>query len=208
MSVEVTAEHLGYLPASVRTSAPNPVRRGRIESLREPRIRGRALVGQVLVADPGRTRPEARPSYRWLADGKVVRGAAAPRLRLTSRFNGARIAVRITLRQRGYEPLTVTSRLADRVARNRLKRVTSPRIVGSPRVGWTLEVIAAKWSVQPARRAYVWFADDQVIEGEYGPRLLLGQDLVGRMIVVVEGATRPGYASGVAASVPVGPVTG
>jgi len=208
MSVEVTAEQVGYLPASVRTSASNPVRLGRIRQVREPRIRGRALVGQVLTVDPGRTRPEARATYRWLADGKVVRGVTSPRLQLTSRFTGARIAVRVTLRQRGYESLEITSRLPERVARNQLRRVTSPRIVGAPRVGSTLEVIAARWSVPPARRAYVWFADDEAIEGEYGPRLLLRPSLVGRTIVVVEGATRPGYAAGVSASVPVGPVTG
>ncbi|MGA8255672.1 MAG: CHAP domain-containing protein [Nocardioides sp.] len=208
LTVEVTAKRIGYLPASVLTERTNPVRPGRIERVREPRIRGRALVGEVLIADPGRTRPDAKAAYRWLADGRALRGATSARLKLTPSLAGSRISVRVTLRRPAYEALTVAVRLPGKVARAKLRRESAPQIVGSPRAGSTLSVVAATWSAQPSRRAYVWFADDQVVEGVYGPRLQLGPEHVGRTIVVVEGASKPGYSPGVAVSDPVGPVTG
>lgn len=206
LSVRLSAQHLGYVPASATTAVSDRVRRGRIRVDGAPRVRGRAVVAERLTADLGRTTPRTRASYRWLADGKKIRGARTDSLRLAPELARTRIAVRITLKRRGYAPRTLRSSRTAPVQRATFRQVRPPRISGTVQVGETVHAVPARWSVRPSRRVYVWLVDKEVVEGSYTAHLPLVEAYQGKEIHVVEGATRRGYEQGVAVSASGGTV--
>ena len=75
-----------------------------------PRITGRARVGSVLTALPGRHDAGAVVRYQWLADNHRVPGATRRTFRIPPRLRGDRIRVRTITSKRGYLTLTKTSR--------------------------------------------------------------------------------------------------
>ncbi|WP_232676259.1 CHAP domain-containing protein [Nocardioides sp. R-C-SC26] len=206
VDVRVDASRIGYQAATATMRAARRVDLGVIDRRRAPRIIGSARVGEIVVADPGVWEPRVRARYQWFAGDRRIRDASGPRLRIGPELAGRRIHVRLTLRAPGYRPAKARVAVPRPVGRGALERRVSPRILGTPQVGQTLTAQPGGWSVEPAKRAYVWFVDDQVVEGQYGPQLLVDAAMVGRAIVVVEGVARPGYAPGVSASRPVGPV--
>ena len=74
-----------------------------------PKVSGKPKVGKTLTAKPGRWTPRTRLRYRWLADGRKIRGATSATLRLTGKHRGKRISVRVTGTKPGYTTATRTS---------------------------------------------------------------------------------------------------
>jgi hypothetical protein len=75
-----------------------------------PTIAGTATVGATLTADPGEWKPAAsKLTYRWLRNGKKIKGAAAATYVLTAADARKKIQVEVTGSALGYATLTATS---------------------------------------------------------------------------------------------------
>ncbi len=101
VSVAVTGSLAGREPATA-VSEPVVVRVGQLSGKR-PKVRGATKVGRTVSVVTGRWAP--RPvslRYRWLVDGRVVRGEKDDELRLTRAMRGGRVAVRVVANKRGY----------------------------------------------------------------------------------------------------------
>lgn len=76
-----------------------------------PKVTGPARVGGTLRVSRGEWTPNANTrTVRWLADGKVIRGARSAAYTLTAKERGNRISVRVTARAKGFRAGTVTTR--------------------------------------------------------------------------------------------------
>ena len=87
LGVLVTGTRPGNAPTS-RASVPTaPVTAGRLPPVK-PSIAGTPRVGRILTVRPGTWPAGVRLSYRWLADGKAVKGGTGKRLEVTARARG------------------------------------------------------------------------------------------------------------------------
>ena len=83
----------------------------RIDNVQRPAIAGKARLGKVLTASSGRWSPgSVRLSYRWLRNGKVIKGADGRRHRVVRADRGRRLQVVVTARKSGWKQDTATSR--------------------------------------------------------------------------------------------------
>lgn len=130
LRVRVTAtDETGQTGTS--TSEPTArVQRADLAVEKRPAISGTKRYTKLLTADPGTWSPARRAfSYRWLRDGKRIRGADARGYRLAPADVGHRIRVRVTTNKEGYRTGRATSRptrtIMHRVA---LKRTATYRI--------------------------------------------------------------------------------
>ncbi|GAA4699328.1 hypothetical protein [Nocardioides conyzicola] len=114
ITVTVTGSLTGYRPASVVSAASAKVAAGTLTAA-TPKIQGKAKVGRILTAKPGRWTPGVRLTYRWFANGKRISGATSSRLRLTRKLDHKRITVQVTGRLTGYATVTRTSRPTGKV---------------------------------------------------------------------------------------------
>lgn len=79
-------------------------------------ISGVGRVGQTLTADAGRWAPASvEVHYRWLRDGRPIRGETASAYHVSPKDIGHRLAVRVTGTAAGYDDVTVTSMSTTRV---------------------------------------------------------------------------------------------
>jgi hypothetical protein len=75
-----------------------------------PTIAGTATVGATLTADPGEWKPAAsKLTYRWLRNGKKIKGATAATYVVTSADAGKKIQVQVTGSALGYYTVTTVS---------------------------------------------------------------------------------------------------
>ncbi|WP_165354303.1 hypothetical protein [Nocardioides glacieisoli] len=82
----------------------------------QPTVTGKPKVGRRLTARPGTWTPvPATVSYKWFANGKLVRRATSTKLRLTAKLEGKRISVRITLTRPGVTTTVRTVKVRGRV---------------------------------------------------------------------------------------------
>lgn len=78
--------------------------------LKRPAISGKPRVGKRLKASRGRWSPApTRVSYRWLRNGKPIRGATSRTYRLTRKDARKRISVRVTVRRPGLRATSAKS---------------------------------------------------------------------------------------------------
>lgn len=81
-----------------------------------PKVKGKPKVGKTLKARPGRWSPEeVSLTYKWLRDGRPVKGAKGKKYALTKRDQGHRISVRVRGELEGWRPRTATSQKTPRV---------------------------------------------------------------------------------------------
>ncbi len=97
-SAQVTIKDAGAAPVTTGTKKLTLVRR--------PKVRGTAKVGSTLVAVPGRWRPTAKSTFKWVRNGKVV--SKGKRLRLTRAYAGKKVVLRVTGKRAGYRPAVVS----------------------------------------------------------------------------------------------------
>jgi len=78
-----------------------------------PSISGRVRVGSTVRVRHGTWGPGAvKLSYRWLRNGKAIRGATGAKYRLAAKDRGKRISVRVTGKKPGYSTASKTSAAA------------------------------------------------------------------------------------------------
>ncbi|WP_121254547.1 PD40 domain-containing protein [Nocardioides ferulae] len=77
---------------------------------RTPSVTGTAKVGKTLTADAGAWTPAPTGvAYRWLRDGKAVKGATGKSYRLVKADRGHRVSVRVTVERAGYRAAVAQS---------------------------------------------------------------------------------------------------
>jgi surface antigen len=207
LQVRAAATRLGYPRSVVTSRATRRVQPGLISVARRPALTGRAQVGHALRVSPGSWSPRPqRLSYRWQADGKPIRGATSRTLSLGAGRAGARIAVEVTARRPGYEPVARTLRARERVAAGSLRLSTRPRLSGTPRRGEELRVRAGSTSPHAPVRRVRWLRDGRPIKGATSRTYRLGVADLGHQVRAAVSHKRDGYARLTALSPPTRPV--
>ncbi|GAA1801588.1 hypothetical protein [Nesterenkonia flava] len=117
VSVRVTGKKTGYA-SQAKTSKAATVPLQSFSRTPTPKITGSTKVGSTLKAQTGSWRPsDAKLSYQWLRDGKVIKKATRSSYTLTRSDVGKRISVRVTATKSGYKDAAKTSRAVSRIAR-------------------------------------------------------------------------------------------
>jgi hypothetical protein len=89
-----------------------PVVVKRIDNVKRPAISGKARLGKVLTATAGRWTPSSvKVSYRWLRDGKVIKGASGRKHRVVRADRGRRLQVVVTARKSGWKSDAASSKV-------------------------------------------------------------------------------------------------
>ncbi|MEJ7795181.1 MAG: DUF3152 domain-containing protein [Nocardioides sp.] len=107
------------------TSEPTDrVKRAELVVEKRPTLSGTRRYTRLLTADPGKWSPYRRAfSYRWLRDGKPIRGADERSYRLAPQDVGHRLRVRVTTTREGYR----RGRASSRQTREIMHRVAARR---------------------------------------------------------------------------------
>jgi hypothetical protein len=116
LAVRVTGRRFGYSAHAMVSPAVEV--RGAVAPARQPRISGKALVGETLHALIGDWEPGTEFSYRWFVGGRPVPGATGHAFRVIAQYRGQRVAVQVTGRLAGHEPMSAVSAPTRRVRRS------------------------------------------------------------------------------------------
>ncbi len=127
ITVVVTGRKAGYKAVTLTTPATGTITPGRMTPTRPASLSRQPTVGQRLRADAGVTAPQASAvQYRWLRDGKAIRGATKAGYKLTAADAGHVIQVRVRQQRKGYVDLVQQVATAERVRSAVRLKVTSP----------------------------------------------------------------------------------
>lgn len=167
-----------------------------------PKLIGTARVGSTLTAKPGSWAPApVKLSYRWYRGASAITGATRSNYALTKSDAGKKISVRVTGRRTGY--VTVTKASAARTVERLLTSAPSPKVTGTPTVGFTLTAQAGAWSPSPVNLTYRWYRGSTAIAGATRATYKLGAGDGGQKISVRVTGTRAGYTPATRASAAV-----
>jgi hypothetical protein len=108
--VRVTASRPGAAPVAALSAATGPVAPGTFASTRRPTVSGRVTYGKKLTGRAGAFSRQADLDYRWLRDGRPIRGAGGRHYRVRSADVGHRIAFRVRASRPGFATVTAVSR--------------------------------------------------------------------------------------------------
>jgi hypothetical protein len=109
-AVRVTASSPGAAPVAALSAATAPVAPGTFTSTRRPTVSGSAKYRKKLTGRPGAFSRKADLDYRWLRDGRPIRGASGRHYRVRSVDVGHRIAFRVRASRPGFATVTAVSR--------------------------------------------------------------------------------------------------
>ncbi len=149
-------------------------------------ISGEESVGKTVQATVFPT--DAKVSYQWYANGKVIVGAAGASRRLAGPEAGKKVQVKVTLISTG---LVAWSEPAE-IGYGYLKEPT-PTISGSAKVGKTLKVRTGAWGPAPVKLSFQWYANGRAIKRATGTSLKLKKAFLGKRITVKVTGTKLGY---------------
>ena len=116
ISARVTVSKAGYRSVSWVWSTKGSVQAGSLASS-SPKIKGAAKRGKSLRANPGAWTSGTQLTYRWLRNGKAIKGATKSTYKLTKKDRGKRISVRVAGKKAGYSTVTRTSKATKKVRR-------------------------------------------------------------------------------------------
>jgi Leucine-rich repeat (LRR) protein len=108
ISVAVTGKRAGYAAAVRKSATTSAVAKGILKGSR-PTIVGKNKTGRLLKVKKGTWPSGVAVKYRWLRNGKAIKGATRTGYRLTAADRGKRIQVQITVRKAGYVTTKVVS---------------------------------------------------------------------------------------------------
>lgn len=167
-----------------------------------PAVTGTPRIGQTLTADTGSWRSATTYAVQWLSGGKPIAGATGKTLDVTQALFETRISVRVTATARGYVDGSATSERTSRVRRGLLETAAAPTITGTPRVDEVLVLDRGTASPAADSSTVEWYADDVLLEGATGNRLVLGQEQIGARITARVVHRKDGYQALAAVSQP------
>ena len=177
-----------------------------VHPVQPPVVTGSPVVGTPLTADLGTWSSSASYAVQWFAGRTPVEGATGQTLTPTPDMLRQRISVRVTATAPGYLPGTATSERTTRVRRGTLTVTEPPALTGTPRVDEVLTLTPGAVSPAAQGTSVQWSADGVVIDGATGPRLRLGQGLIGKRITATVVSSREGYRRLAATTQPTAPV--
>ena len=187
-----------YQPNAFRSSDHDPILVGL--NLREtigsnlPKIVGDNKVGATLKVRTGTWDPRpVKLSYRWLNDGKAIKGATGKSYKLKKSDKGDRISVRVTGSKSGYETVIRTSKTVKVYLA--LKATPKPKITGTAKVGKTLSVTAGKWKPVKVTLKYQWYRNGVAIKGADEKKHKLVKADKGKKITIKVTGSKKGYLS-------------
>ncbi|MDR0431994.1 MAG: glycoside hydrolase family 3 C-terminal domain-containing protein [Bifidobacteriaceae bacterium] len=118
--VTVTTSPPQPAPPTVTAPAPEPpVMGGAVQTVKAatPRIKGTAKVGRKLSVVKGSWTSGSKFTFRWYANGKAIKGATGPTLKLTKKLAGKKITVRLTGWKSGWASASAVSKATKKVAK-------------------------------------------------------------------------------------------
>jgi hypothetical protein len=115
ITIVATATAPGRAPGARSWTKPDRVVRGTLGVQARPRVTGGRKVGRTLKARPVTSRPGAKRTYRWLRNGKAIRGASRSTYRVTKADRRKRLSVRVSYSRAAYQKTTSTSRSTSRI---------------------------------------------------------------------------------------------
>jgi surface antigen len=190
--VRVTLSAPGYQTVRVRSDPTKGVLPGQFHASSPPTVSGVAQVDQPLTASAGTWTPAGIVSYQWLVDGKPVAGATGTAYTPRPDDVHQKIAIRVTVKQRGYDDAVATSVPTDSVAPGTFLNREAPSVKGTAQVGVTLTADKGRWS-PAATIAYQWVVDGQPVDGATARTFTPRPEDVGGRVAVEVIASRPGY---------------
>ncbi len=116
LRVVVTGTKAGYGSVS-KASAAKAVAAGRQSRTPKPRITGTAKAGRTVRVAKASYDQGAKLTYTWLRNGKAIKGAKSRTLRISKRYVGDRISVRVTAKKPGYVTVVKVSSKTKKVKR-------------------------------------------------------------------------------------------
>lgn len=109
-TVRVTGSRSGSTPVAVTAAPTAKVVAARFTNTVRPKITGSTKYGHKLRGSSGRWSAKVgKYSYRWLRDGKPIRGATSRSYRVDVADVGAKIRFRVTVRRTGFVSASVQS---------------------------------------------------------------------------------------------------
>lgn len=140
LSATVTATDAEGTRVSATTAPSDRVRRASLVSLEPPRITGTPRYTHRLSATRGTwSKVPQRVSYRWLRDGRPIKGATRASYVLQAGDVGARVSVAVRVRREGYLPAQADSARTARIGhRVPVRRTVTYRVETRGRITTSL----------------------------------------------------------------------
>lgn len=184
ISLKVTAKH-SRLKTVTKTTSALKIAKGTLTAP-TPTISGSAVVGKKLTAKVGTWTSGTKLTYKWYANGKVIKGATGKSFTVKSAQAGKKITVKVTGKKTAYTTKTKTSPSLG------VLKTATPKITGTAKVGSTLTVSRGTWTTGTTF-TYQWYADGIAIPGATEPTLLLTEAEGGVPITVKVKGVKTGW---------------
>lgn len=117
ITVTVTGAKANYTTVTKASKATKKVAALTFSKKPAPKIKGKAVVGNVLTAKPGSWSPKSGTtfSYGWYAAGQPIEGATDLTFTLTEEHLGKKITFKVTATKPGYKTVTKTAKATAKV---------------------------------------------------------------------------------------------
>lgn len=162
IKVRVRAVKPGYTTID-RWSASRTIAPGSIIATRKPAVAGTARYGSTVKISQ-RWTAGARATYQWYRNGKAVKGAQRPTLRLSAGYIGSKVTAKVTVSKPGYTTRRATTR-AIAVGNALLTVKSAPKITGTKKSGSYLSAVVGSFSPRPTSYGYRWYRNGSGISG-------------------------------------------
>jgi Leucine-rich repeat (LRR) protein len=199
ITVKVTGESVGYVAASVRSSAPVAVAAGAL-SAGQPVISGIPQIGQTLGVSVGSWSPAPSSlSFQWNRSGSPIPGAVGATYQVVAADVWQSITVTVTGGLSGYAQASATSNATVAVPQGVLAG-SNPTILGKAKVKKTLTAKIGAWSPAPDVVTYQWYRSGKAIKNATKASYKLVKADKGKKITVKVAVSKVGYATRVVVS--------
>ena len=155
-----------------------------------PKINGIPAAGKTLTATVGMWGPApVKLAYQWYVGGTRISGATNADYTVVAADAGKALTVTVTGTKAGYK---TTQKSAESVVPAGVIGST-PRILGTAKVGYRLSVTAGVWAPSGVALAYQWYASGVPVSGATGSSFLLTAAQRGKAMSVRVTGSAGGY---------------
>ena len=193
ITVRTTATKAGYPTKYATSAATAAVLPGALTNTTAPQISGVVQVDRTLAVSPGTWSPGPRLAYRWRADGRLISGATARTLDLTSDLVGKEISATVTASRKGYSRVRAKAKSTAPVAPGTFRLLAQPSIQGVTRPGRTLELTQARFSPGAEDVTVQWLRDGEPVAGATGSTYRVTSADLGAQVSARSTLARAGY---------------
>ena len=188
ISARVTGAHPGYNTRIVTTVSTAAVVAGSLTTA-TPTLSGTLAVGSTLTTKTGSWSTGVAFRYQWFRNGIKISGATAVSYKLTSADAGKQISATVTGTKAGFTTVTKASARSVKVL-----TATTPKIIGTAKVGATLSANKGTWT-KGAAFSYQWLRNGAKISGAKGATYRLTSADAGKKITLALTGRLAGHAT-------------